>query len=726
MLRKQPFGNSAGIKGNLYNETNSGMTERGSVVMVLSKNGNDRNTVWSYQFSHVLAGNQPDNKYDASWHLRAAASRAEDIDHDGSMEIVTAGVGEESKTTTKELTFNIDAKGGGGLGGFKFGLSGGSSSGSSASSISTEGIERSGTVHDLPTVTTGYSFQWQFVVWETTLTTGGLSYNVPVLSYLVANVKQPPNKPQNLEAKNGKYTLTDTEVQPSTVSVCAQVGRHGRNIHAAYQDGSRIPVTGWTANNTLVPGTYRITASEGSKVIFTATPAKNYQVWKWTVKSGAQVLTENTDYTLSTDKKTLTVSSLQKNLDVHVEFSNQFYTVSAQSDTYGSVTATANGNPLAATSVLSGTEVTFTAAPKKDYVVKQWTVTRDGKVETQKNTDGTVFSGSELKLTITANTVVNVTFEQTAQFEVHYSAVDQEDTNKEIALNFETTGLTDGKGEKGSTVTLTAKPSSAMGIAGWQYKTSESDTWINSSVTGLSYTIRNLQSNIWVRALVNDNAKPTTVNFGVVDENGHAVEGGTLTAKNGSNTFDSGAKQPAGLTIVFTATPKDGYQVEGWYTAANGSTAITGTASEQNSYTLTNLTNAANVYVAFEKIPTYDITVDTTGRGRVTATVNGAKADITDGTFRPNAAVTREQAAAILYRCAQSKNIDVSVGENTNILSFADAQQASEYAIPALQWAVGAGVLSGKSGNLLAPTGTATRAEIAAIMQRWCEKIVQK
>lgn len=406
----------------------------------------------------------------------------------------------------------------------------------------------------------------------------------------------------------------------------------GKQItYAAYKDGSRTPVTGWTANNTLVPGTYRITASEGSKVIFTAMPAKNYQVWKWTVKSGDQVLTENTDYTLSADKKTLTVSSLQKNLDVHVEFSNQFYTVSAQSDTHGSVTAAVGDVPVLTSSVLSGTEVTFTA-----------------------------------------------------------------------------------------------KPSLAMGIAGWQYRTSENGTWINSSVTGLSYTIRNLQSNIWVRALVNDNAKPTTVNFGVVDENGHAVEGGTLTAKNGSNTFDSGAKQPAGLTIVFTATPKDGYQVEGWYTAANGSTAITGTASEQNSYTLTNLTNAANVYVAFEKIPTYDITVDTTGRGRVTATVNGAKADITGGTFRPNAAVTREQAAAILYRCAQSKNIDVSIGENTNILSFSDAQQASEYAIPALQWAVGTGVLNGKSGNLLAPTGTATRAEIAAIMQRWCEKIVQK
>lgn len=96
-----------------------------------------------------------------------------------------------------------------------------------------------------------------------------------------------------------------------------------------------------------------------------------------------------------------------------------------------------------------------------------------------------------------------------------------------------------------------------------------------------------------------------------------------------------------------------------------------------------------------------------------------------DGTFRPNVAVTREQAAAILYRYAKSKVIDVSVGENTNILSYVDVQQASEYAIPALQWAVGAGVLNGKNGDRLAPTGTATRAEIAAIMQRWCENIIK-
>lgn len=108
------------------------------------------------------------------------------------------------------------------------------------------------------------------------------------------------------------------------------------------------------------------------------------------------------------------------------------------------------------------------------------------------------------------------------------------------------------------------------------------------------------------------------------------------------------------------------------------------------------------------------------------AAANKVVTGYADGTFRPNAAVTREQAAAILYRYAQSKGIDVSVGENTNILSYVDVQQASEYAIPALQWAVGAGVLNGKNDSRLAPTGTATRAEIAAIMQRWCENIIKK
>lgn len=375
--------------------------------------------------------------------------------------------------------------------------------------------------------------------------------------------------------------------------------------------------------------------ASGSNVIFAATPAENYQVWKWTVKSDGQELTKGSDYTLSDDNKTLTVSSLQKNLDVHVEFSNQFYTVSAQSGENGSVAAAVNGNPLAATSVLSGTEVTFTAAPKKDYVVKQWTVTRDnGTPEIQKNTDGTVFSGKELKLTITANTEVNVTFEQTAQFTVYYSAVEQENTNKSVALNFETTGLTDGKGEKGSAVTLTAKPSSAMGIAGWQYKTSESGTWINSSVTRLRYTIRNLQSNIWVRALVNDNATPTVVNFGVVDESGNTVaDGGTLTAKytaNGTEITD-GAECTTYSKITFTYTEPTTYEVVKWQVNKADVTAVRN--GKTFTYTIDSLTTPTTVNMVVRAKPIVTVTPPKNGTISVAYTLNGKTVEPEEGKY---------------------------------------------------------------------------------------------
>ena len=349
--------------------------------------------------------------------------------------------------------------------------------------------------------------------------------------------------------------------------------------------------------------------ASGSNVIFTATPEENYQVWKWTV-NGVEVTKNTDDYTLSDDKKTLTISSLNGALDVQVEFSNQFYTVSALSnDGNGTVTATVGG-VLTAGYVLSGTEVTFTAAPKTGYVVKQWTVKRGTDAsEPQKNTDGAVFSGNELKLTITANTTVSVTFEQTAQFTVHYSAVDQKNTDKIVALSFETTGLTEGKGEKGSTVTLTAKPSSAMGIAGWQYKTKPDGDWSNTSATGLSYTIRNLQCDIWVRALVNDSATPTKVSFGIVNEKNPSVAGGgTLTAKYTANgaEIQSGNGCTTYSSITFTYEEPTAYEVVGWKVNGNEVAAVRN--GKTFTYTIDSLTTATTVNMVVRPKPTVAIT----------------------------------------------------------------------------------------------------------------------
>ena len=95
---------------------------------------------------------------------------------------------------------------------------------------------------------------------------------------------------------------------------------------------------------------------------------------------------------------------------------------------------------------------------------------------------------------------------------------------------------------------------------------------------------------------------------------------------------------------------------------------------------------------------------------------------VSDGTD-PNGPVTREQFATMLYRYAAAKGYDVSIGESTNILSYADFASISEYAIPAMQWACGSGIVTGVTESTLVPQGTATRAQCAAMLMRFIEGV---
>ena len=101
-----------------------------------------------------------------------------------------------------------------------------------------------------------------------------------------------------------------------------------------------------------------------------------------------------------------------------------------------------------------------------------------------------------------------------------------------------------------------------------------------------------------------------------------------------------------------------------------------------------------------------------------------------NGKFGPNDTLTREQMVTMLFRYARYKGYDVSVGEDTNILSFDDATTVAEYAIPAMQWACGSGVVGGKdaadgSGLILDPKGSTTRAQMATMVMRFCAEIVK-
>ena len=101
-----------------------------------------------------------------------------------------------------------------------------------------------------------------------------------------------------------------------------------------------------------------------------------------------------------------------------------------------------------------------------------------------------------------------------------------------------------------------------------------------------------------------------------------------------------------------------------------------------------------------------------------------------DGSFGVDDALTREQLVTILWQYAKYKGYDVSVGEETNILSYNDVFEMSEYAIPAMQWACGAGVIDGGEsadgkGMILAPKSSTTRAQLAVVLMRfdaWMEQ----
>ena len=93
-----------------------------------------------------------------------------------------------------------------------------------------------------------------------------------------------------------------------------------------------------------------------------------------------------------------------------------------------------------------------------------------------------------------------------------------------------------------------------------------------------------------------------------------------------------------------------------------------------------------------------------------------------DKEYNPESPISREQLSSVLYLYAQFKGYDVSVGEETNILSYDDAFDISEYAIPAMQYVNGAGIISGKSNSTLNPKDNTARAEIAVIIHRFVEK----
>ena len=102
------------------------------------------------------------------------------------------------------------------------------------------------------------------------------------------------------------------------------------------------------------------------------------------------------------------------------------------------------------------------------------------------------------------------------------------------------------------------------------------------------------------------------------------------------------------------------------------------------------------------------------------AAENGVVTGYGDGGFRPADAVQRQELAAMLFRFAVYQGMSAVTLEE-NLAPFADRADVAAYAVPAMNWAVGQGILQGKDGSLL-PQAPVDRAQLAAMLRRYLEK----
>ena len=122
---------------------------------------------------------------------------------------------------------------------------------------------------------------------------------------------------------------------------------------------------------------------------------------------------------------------------------------------------------------------------------------------------------------------------------------------------------------------------------------------------------------------------------------------------------------------------------------------------------------------AFADVPAGQWYTDAVNWAAANQIVKGTSAT----TFAPNDSITREQMAAILYRYAQYKGYDVT--KQADLSGYSDNSQVSAYAKDALAWANAAKLINGVTNTTLAPQGNATRAQVSAILHRFCDGVVK-
>ena len=191
-------------------------------------------------------------------------------------------------------------------------------------------------------------------------------------------------------------------------------------------------------------------------------------------------------------------------------------------------------------------------------------------------------------------------------------------------------------------------------------------------------------------------------------------------AKHGS--VDSNrSRASSGTTVTLTVQPDNGYELD----------ELTVTDKNGNGLKLTKKSDPAQVIFNLEGHQTVNYAMsfgDVKGSEWFAEAVRWAASEkivsgYDNGNFGPNDPITREQLAVILFRYAQYKGMDTVTLEE-NLTGFADADEISGYAVSALNWAVGAGVING-TGAGLAPKANATRSEVAQMLMNFDQNVTK-
>lgn len=207
-----------------------------------------------------------------------------------------------------------------------------------------------------------------------------------------------------------------------------------------------------------------------------------------------------------------------------------------------------------------------------------------------------------------------------------------------------------------------------------------------------------------------------------------------LTAALAAAPAAAASEQTAALTLSAAAAP--GFSdVSGWYADAVNSLAERGIMSGYSDGTFHpggQVTRGMFVTILFRlsgESSSYvnsfsDVKAGSWYENAIAwAAANGISQGVGGQRFAPDRCITREQFAVMLWNYAKYKGLDVSIGEDTNILSYNDSLTISDFAFPGLQWACGAGILNGDTQGNLNPHLCATRAQVAVMLQRFLATI---